>query len=65
MKRQLNIRTARFLQKLYAAQNSLCLLFQRNAKNQMCDIFHDANCNAMNVSLFCNAIYDSFFGRTA
>jgi len=65
MKHQLNIRTARFLQKFNASQDSLCSLFQRNAKIQMCDIFRHANCNAMNVSLFCNAVYDSFLGRTA
>lgn len=38
VKHQLNTRTARFLQKFNASENSLCRLFQCNAKIQLRDI---------------------------
>ena len=64
VKLQLSIRTARFLQKFVASLNSLCLLFQCKAKNQLRDIFAEANCNVNNACAFRNAIYEQFNSDT-
>ena len=60
MKYQLNIRTARFLQKFAASLNSICSLFAHNASSQLMDIFANCNGSPKTACEYINAITEQF-----
>ena len=60
IKYQLRIRTAYFLQKFAASQNSICLLFARNAKRHLIDIFGNGNSRPKSACEYRNVIWDQF-----
>jgi hypothetical protein len=55
---QLDIRTANFLQKFIASENSLCCLFALTARRKLNDLFVQFN-NVTTACQFYNAILDS------
>jgi len=55
---QIQIRTERFLQVFTATENSLCLLFDDNAAELLCDMFREHNVHTANQ--FANAVYGEF-----
>jgi hypothetical protein len=57
---QLDIRTARFLQRFIASENSLCSLFHSNAKRQLDKILAPFNGIETAVQL-ANALHDQFY----
>ena len=60
MKYQLNIRTARFLQKFAASSNSICSLFAHNASIQLMDILANCNGSPKTACEYINAITEQF-----
>jgi len=55
---QPDIRTANFLQKFIASENSLCCLFALTARRKLKELFVQFD-NATTACQFCNAILDS------
>ena len=55
---QLNIRTARFLQKFTASENNLCLLFAKVASEQLNAIFVKYNTSIKTACQLNNYIYE-------
>ena len=55
---QLNIRTARFLQKFTASENNLCLLFAKVASEQLDAIFVKYNTSIKTACQLNNYIYE-------
>ena len=62
VKSQILIRTASFLQKFIALENSLCTLFANDARRQLYDIFVQFGVGIKTVCQLRNAIYTNFFG---
>ena len=60
LKYQLNIRTARFLQKFAASLNSICCLFAHNAKRQLMNIFDKCNGRPKTACEYSNVIMEQF-----
>jgi hypothetical protein len=60
VKSQLEIRTAKFLQKFTASLNSLCVLFSPNANRQLTQLFSQFN-NVKTANQFANAVQDRTF----
>jgi len=60
-KSQIVIRTANFLQKFIALENSLCTLFANDVRRQLHDIFKQYGTNIKTVCQLRNAIYINFF----
>ena len=60
-KYQILIRTAKFLQKFIASENSLCTLFISDARQQLCGIFMQFGKNIQTACQLCNAVYRKFF----
>jgi hypothetical protein len=58
---QLCVRTARFLQKFIASENSLCLLFSRTASNQLADIFSFFDDDIKTACQLNNFLYDLLY----
>ena len=61
-KSQIIIRTASFLQKFIALENSLCLLFVNDARRQLHDIFVQFGVSIKTASQLRNVICTNFFG---
>lgn len=59
VKQQIVIRTARFLQRVAASENSLCLLFNSQARTQLHSLFGTAN-NVKSACQLRNYLYDKF-----
>jgi len=60
-KSQILIRTASFLQKFIALENSLCTLFANDARRQLHNIFKQYGTNIKTACQLRNAIYINFF----
>ena len=59
VKLQLVSRTANFLRKFSASENSMCVLFSTHATTQLCETFIEFNVNS--VHQLHNAIHDRFY----
>ena len=59
-KSQILIRTASFLQKFIALENSLCTLFANDARRQLHNIFKQYGTNIKTACQLRNAIYITF-----
>jgi hypothetical protein len=57
---QLNIRTARFLQKFAASSNGICSLLAHIAGRQLNDIFANCVVNPKTADEYSNARYSQF-----
>ena len=57
---QLKIRTANFLQKFVASENTLCQLFSKKAATQLCFLFNQCGVKVDSASSFRNVIYKQF-----
>ena len=62
MKHQLNIRTARFLQKFAVSSNGLCSLFANVARRQLNLILANCDGHPKTAVAFSNCIYSQFVG---
>ena len=61
---QLCIRTARFLQQFTAKENSLCVLFARNALKQLNDIFaQNGDLSVQTACQLTNSVYEQFYNQ--
>jgi len=60
-KSQILIRTASFLPKFIALDNSLCTLFTNDARRQLYNIFKQSGTNIKTARQLRNAIYVNFF----
>ena len=58
---QLSIRTARFLQKFTASDNSLCLLFSHIASVQLAEIFSSFDDDISTACQLNNFLYDLLY----
>jgi len=62
-KSQIIIRTASFLQKFIALENSLCTLFANDARRQLHNIFKQYGTNIETACQLRNAIYINFYNH--
>ena len=60
-KSQILIRTASFLNKFTASENSLCMLFAKDARRQLDNIFIQFGDNIKTVRQLHNAVLSKFF----
>jgi len=60
-KSQILIRTANFLNKFTASENSLCMLFANDARRQLHNIFIQFGDNIKTARQLRNAVFSKFF----
>ena len=62
-KSQILIRTASFLQKFTASENSLCMLFANDARRQLDNIFIQFGDNIQTARQLRSAVFANFFDK--